>query len=99
MSYLALAKRIEATLKTKDANTGMMDGPIVAILIDSPVVGLVWFAFNNDFHSADDIPIFFASELPFLRKMSEVELRRRYDEKRVFGGGWIRSKIDEPTKH
>ena len=75
------------------------EGPITAVLIESPIVGLVWFAFDDDFNSGDEIPVFFASELPFLRKMSTAELRRRYAEKQALGRGWIRNRIDEPTKH
>jgi hypothetical protein len=75
------------------------EGPITAVLIDSPIVGPVWFAFADDFKSGDDIPVFFASELPFLRAMNADELRRRYADKKSLRGGWIRDRIDEPTKH
>jgi hypothetical protein len=64
----------------------------VAVLIDSPIVGPIWFAFNDGFKSGDDIPVFYASELPFLREMSGEELRRRYTEKRIFAGAWIRKR-------
>ena len=75
------------------------DGPIRAVLIDSPIVGPVWFAFEVNFKSGDAIPVFFASELPFLRKMSAEELCRRYAEKHSLDGGWIRDRTDDPTKH
>lgn len=109
MSYLELAKKVEARIKglqneasappSESVDVSMIDGDVQAILIDSPIVGLVWFAFADDFRSGDDIPVFFASELPFLRRMSEAELRRRYAEKVALGGGWIRDRIEEPTKH
>lgn len=76
-----------------------IDGPITAVLIDSPIVGPVWFAFDDGFKSSDCMPVFFASELPFLRTMSEAELRRRYEQKLALGGGWIRDRTEEPTKH
>ena len=72
-------------------------GKISAVLIDSDF-GPLWFAFDDDFQPGDSYPVFFASELPFLRKMTPDELRRRYAEKRALGG-WIRDRIDEPTKH
>lgn len=81
------------------ADHDAIDGDVVAVLIDSPIVGPVWFAFADDFKSGDDVPVFFASELPFLRRMGVEELRRRYTQKRIFGGGWVRDRIDEPTKH
>ena len=73
------------------------NGKITAVLIDSDSgrFGLP----SDDFTSGDDIPVFFASELPFLRRMTPDELRRRYAEKVALGGGWIRGRIDEPTKH
>ena len=103
MSYLALAKRIEATLKTQRANPEAArpvdDGDILAVLIDSPIVGPVWFAFDDDFKSGDAVPVFFASELPHLAKMTGTELRRRYEQRLALDGGWIRDRIGEPTKH
>ena len=73
------------------------NGKISAVLIDSDF-GALWFAFNDDFQPGDNIPVFFASELPFLLKLAPDELRRRYAEKRALGGGWIREKINAPTK-
>jgi hypothetical protein len=79
--------------------TNPTEGRIVAVLIDSPIVGPVWFALDDDFKSGDDIPVFYASELPHLQKMSEAELRKRYEQKLALGGGWIRDRVEEPTKH
>ena len=67
-------------------------------MIDSDF-GPLWLAFRDDFRSGDEIPVFFASELRFLRGMTPDELKRRYEEKRALGGGWIRARTDEPTKH
>jgi hypothetical protein len=68
------------------------EGRIIAVLIDSPILGPVWFAFDDVFKSGDHIPVFFARELPFLQKMSPEELRRRYEYKCALGGGWIRDR-------
>lgn len=85
--------------KLAQASRGaILDGDVTAILLDSDL-GPLWFAFDDHWKSGDDIPLFFASELPFLRRMTPDELRRRYAEKAALGGGWIRDKIDEPTKH
>ena len=70
------------------------NGKISALLIDSDF-GPLWFAFDDGFKSDDNIPIFFASELPFVRRMSETELRRRYNDKRALGGGWVRQRTAE----
>jgi hypothetical protein len=87
-----LAKKIQAEIQaspTTEVTHDPIAGEIVAVLIDSPIVGPVWFAFHDSFNSGDHIPVFFASELSSLRKMSTDELRRRYEQKRIFGGGWI----------
>ena len=92
MSYLALAKKIQAELKSApeppavDAPVDSTEGAIIAVLIDSPIVGPVWFARSDDFKSGDDIPIFFMSEIPHLEKMGPPELRRRYEDKLAVGG-------------
>jgi len=99
MSYLDTVRKTKEELKQKQAAPDVTEGDVIAILIESPVVGPVWFAFDDGFKSGDDIPIFFANELPVLRKMSETELHRRYEQKRALGGGWIRERIGEPTKH
>lgn len=88
--------RISAASRRPDV---ISEESITAVLIDSPIVGPVWFTFDDEWKSGDDIPVFFASELPFLRKMTGAELRRRYEEKLAFGGGWIRDRIEGPTKH
>ena len=92
----AQARRMVAEITPVD----VIDGAVRAVLIDSTVIGApVWFAFDDAFTSGDDMPVFFASELQFLRQMPEAELRRRYEDKRALGGGWIRDRIEEPTKH
>ena len=84
MSYLALAKKIQAELKSgagAELEADPTEGRIVAVLIDSPIVGLVWFAQSDSFKSGDGIPVFFMSEVPILEKMEPAELRRRYQQR------------------
>ena len=97
MSYLDTVRKTKEELKQKQATVDIIEAPIVAVLIDSPIVGPVWFAINDDFKSGDNIPVFFASELSFLQKMSETELRKRYEQKLTLRNGWIRSRT-ESTK-
>src|SRR4029450_5135334 len=52
------------------------EGRIVAVLIDSPIVGPVWFALDDGWKSGDDTPVFYASELPHLQTMTPEELRK-----------------------
>src|SRR5262249_2802102 len=110
MSYLDLLKKAKPRgglteersrqLTTDEAiEVEIAEGSIMAVLIHSPIVGPVWFAFADDFKSGDDIPVFFASELPFLRAMNANELRRRYADKKALRGGWIRDRIEGPIKH
>jgi len=75
------------------------EGPIIAVLIDSPIVGPVWFALDDGWKSGDGIPVFFASEIPHLQKMSGEELRKRYEQKLALGGGWIKDKSEGAVRH
>ena len=93
--YLEIADKFEGARPSPDPT----EGRIIAVLIDSPIVGPVWFALEDGFQSRDEIPVFFAGEMPSLRKMTPDEIRRRYAEKRSLGGGWIRDRIEGPTKH
>jgi hypothetical protein len=68
------------------------NGKVIAVLIDCDF-GPLWFAFDDGFKPSEDIPVFFASELPFLRQMTPDELRRRYAEKKALDGGRIRNRI------
>jgi hypothetical protein len=105
MDYLEIARKAKADFqkdrRAQPAETAkpIDDGPIIAVLIDSPIVGPVWFAFADDWESGEDIPVFYASEIAHLQKMSPEELRKRYEQKLALGGGWIRERIEEPTKH
>jgi hypothetical protein len=78
----------------------VLGGDVQVVLIDSTVIGApVCFAFDDGWKSVMRSRFFFATELPFLRQMSQSELRRRYSEKLAFGAGWIRDRLEEPTKH
>ena len=97
------AKRIAASIQTPVTDPGaLIDGDVQAVLIESEVLGSpIWFALIDGWtpEQGDKTPVFYASELPALRQMSEAELRRRYTEKQIFGSGWIRAKIDNVTRH
>jgi len=80
-------------------STDPTEGCIIAVLIDSPIVGPVWFALDDGWKSGDGIPVFFASEIPHLQKMSGEELRKRYEQKLALGGGWIRDKSEGAVRH
>jgi hypothetical protein len=107
MDYLAIAKKAKTEFRKTQADkqaaelptSDITDGGIIAVLIDSPIVGPLWFALDDDFQSGDDIPVFFAGELPYLKKMTAQELRQRYTEKLALGGGWVRDRIEGPTRH
>ena len=103
MNYLRIARKVKQELREHAVmpapeSVNPLDGPIIAVLIDSPEVGPVWFALRDDFKSGDDIPVFFMSEIPHLEKMEPAELRRRYEQKIALSGAWIRER-HEPTKH
>ena len=65
------------------------EGQIIAVLIDSPIVGPVWFALDDGFQSEDEIPVFYAHELPFLKGKTPEQLREIHKVKLAFGPGSI----------
>src|SRR5215470_12680013 len=83
--------RSHSTPKTeptpKDAD--ITEGQIIAVLIDSPIVGPVWFALDDGFQSEDEIPVFYAHELPFLKGKTPEQLREIHKVKLAFGPGSI----------
>ena len=65
-------------------------GAILAVLIDSPILGAeIWFALDESFKPdpGDGRAVFYASELPLLRNKTPDELRGIHRAKKVFGGG------------
>jgi hypothetical protein len=104
MDYLEIARKAKANFQKgrqsqPETAKPIYDGRIIAVLIDSPIVGPVWFALDDGWKSGDDTPVFYASELPHLQTMTPEELRKRYKQKLALGGGWIRGKIEEQTRH
>lgn len=107
MDYLEIAKKAKAEFQkdrkaetesvpaaAQNAGDILIDNAVVAVLFDWPMAGPFWLALRDDFISGDEYPVFFASELPHLRRMTPDELRRRYEEKKALGGGWIRDRIE-----
>ena len=71
----------------------IIDGSIVAVLIDSTVLGAaIWFALRDGWapEPGDTTPIYYASELPALRQKTPEQLRDIFQVKSVFGGGVVR---------
>jgi len=104
VGYLNTVRKIKEELRGRTelesdfrTSTDFTEGPIIAVLIDSPIVGPVWFSEADAFQSGDNIPVFFMRELPYLQKMKPTELRKRYEEKRIFGGTRIVGR--RGTKH
>ena len=66
----------------------IIDNRTVAVLIDSTILGgLIWFALRDAWKPDDpndDTPIFYASELPFLRQKTPEQLRSIFNVKRAF---------------
>jgi len=72
---------IQKPNKEASPTTDITDGRIVAMLIDSTVLGEpIWFAFRDDWRpgDGDSIPVFCASELPALRDKTPEQLRKIY---------------------
>ena len=96
MSYLDIAKKAEQALKKGTTTTEVADpteGPIVAVLIDSEILGApIWFALQDDWHpdAGDGRAVFYASELPALRMKTAQQLRDIFRVERTFDGGMVR---------
>lgn len=70
----------------------VIDEPMIAVLIDSTVLGApIWFALRDDWKPdpGDSTPVFYACELPFLRTKSAETLCQIFKVK-TFGGGMVR---------
>jgi hypothetical protein len=102
MGYLDLARKAKEEYRRKrQAGTPsepasvdiVIDETVVAVLIDSTVLGTeIWFALDEGFRPdpGDATPVFYASELPFLRTKSPETLREIFKVKTVFRGGRVR---------
>lgn len=101
MSYLEQARKAKEEYRRQQQSaetppaTDPTEGRIVAVLIDSTLLGAeIWLALRDDWRpDVDDArAVFFASEMPFLQKMSPAELRKRHQQKIALRSGWIRSR-------
>jgi len=103
MSYLELAKKVRKEYRKSKQQGGaepetsavdqIIDESVVAVLIDSEVLGgPIWFALHDGWRpdEADNVPIFYANELPALRMKTPEQLRSIFNVKRKFGGGRVR---------
>jgi len=89
MSYLDKLKRLEQVESAVDL---VIDDKVIAVLIDSSILGApIWFALRDDWKPdpGDPTPVFYASELPFLRTKSPETLREIFRVKATFGGGMV----------
>jgi hypothetical protein len=95
MSYLQLAKKIQAGLKptlhgaTPEAVTAdLSEGRIIAVLLASEVLGAdIWFALDDSFNPGDGLAVFYADELEFLKDKDTQTLRKIHETKVAFGPG------------
>jgi len=89
MSYLDTVRKTKEELKQKQAAADITEGPIVAVLIDSTVLGAeIWFALDDDWRPdlGDSRAVFYASELSFLQTKSPETLREIHKVKLASGG-------------
>lgn len=98
MDYLAIAKQAKADFQKGrqgrvEPAADVTEGPIIAVLMDSELLGApIWFALVDSWRpdDGDPTPVFYASELPFLRTKSPATLREVFKVKTAFGGGRVR---------
>ena len=81
-------KYLEQSDQTPAPATDLSDGRIIAVLIDSTVLGApLWFAFDPAFNPGDGIPVFYCDELGLLKDKPASTLRKIYETKKAFGPG------------
>lgn len=87
------ARRLAATNQPSAVGVDIIDDAVVAVLIDSTVLGRsIWLAFRSGWHpgEGDTSPIVYASELPALREKTAEQLQRIFNiVKPIFGGGMV----------
>lgn len=91
--FLVAQKYLEQSDQNLAPTTDLSDGRIIAVLIDSEVLGgLIWVVLRDDWRPdpGDGRAVFYASELPFLRTKSPETLRDIHRVKLTFGGGRVR---------
>ena len=90
--FLIARKYLESEPAPVAGGDTVIDGDVVAVLIDSMVLGApIWFALRDGWRpdEADGIPVFYASELPALRMKTREQLRALFQIKSVYGGGRV----------
>ena len=95
MSAFDVAKKYLKTAANPEpaAMDLVIDESVVAVLIDSAVLGApIWFALREDWRPDpdDNTPVFYPSELPYLRAKSPEQLRAIFNVKITFSGGMVR---------
>ena len=78
-----------AAARAEIAPADATEGRIIAVLIDSTVLGAeIWFTLDEGFQAdpGDKRAVFYASELPALRTKSPDTLRAIHAEKIAIGG-------------
>ena len=97
MGYLDTVRKVKEELAQRQEPTAIDriidDQMVAAVLIDSDILGApIWFALDEDFKPGpgDTTPVFYASELPFLRTKSAETLQAIFKTKLAFGGGMVR---------
>jgi len=106
MSYLELAKRIQAELDpaavaAQTAPADRAEGEIIAVLIDSSVLEAeIWLALRDDFKpdASDTRAIYFVGELPFLRTKSPQTLKEIHTVKLTWPNCRVIQEGSETTK-
>jgi hypothetical protein len=86
----AIAKKYLEPAGEQCASADITEGRIVAVLIESSVLGAeIWFALNDDWRPdpGDQTPVFYAHELEFLKTKDPGTLRKIYATKLAFGPG------------
>jgi hypothetical protein len=67
------------------------EGPIIAVLIASEVLGCdIWFALDDSFTADDGLAVFYPDELPFLATKDTETLREIHKTKMKFPGSRIK---------
>ena len=91
MSYLELAKKIQAGLKSVPESapaTDPTEGRIIAVCICSKILQAhIWLTFDEGFDPGDGLPVFYPDELQFLKEKPAATLRKIYESKVAFGPG------------
>jgi hypothetical protein len=79
------------TVAPEAVKADLTEGPVVAYLIASEVLGCnVWFALDDSFKADDELAVFYADELPFLATKDAETLNEIHKYKLAFPGSRVR---------